>query len=77
MRKSGIVAVLLVVTSFFVANVGKRRDSWAGVAIYRAAKKTISDQVRILTPFFGCVRILWLRGKEIPQTTGASLFYES
>ena len=23
----------------YVAGVGKRRDSWAGVAIYRAAKK--------------------------------------
>jgi len=25
-----------------VSLVGKRRDSWAGVAIYRAAKKAIS-----------------------------------
>jgi hypothetical protein len=28
-----------------IASGGKRRDSWAGVAIYRAAKKTISYQV--------------------------------
>jgi hypothetical protein len=27
-----------------IASVGKRRDSWAGVAIYRAAKKAVSYQ---------------------------------
>jgi hypothetical protein len=30
----------------YIAGVGKRRDSWAGVAIYRAAKKAISYQDR-------------------------------
>jgi hypothetical protein len=30
----------------YIAGVGKRRDSWAGVAIYRAAKKAISYQGR-------------------------------
>jgi dTDP-4-amino-4,6-dideoxygalactose transaminase len=29
----------------YIASGGKRRDSWAGVAIYRAAKKAISYQV--------------------------------
>jgi len=28
----------------YIAGVGKRRDSWAGAAIYRAAKKAISYQ---------------------------------
>ena len=32
----------------YIASVGKRRDSWAGVAIYRAAKKPISYQVFII-----------------------------
>ena len=77
MRKNGIVAVLLVVTSFFVASVGKRRDSWVGVGTYRAAKKAISYQVRSLKSFSGCFRILLSGGKELPQTTGAFLFYES
>jgi len=31
----------------YIAGGGKRRDSWAGVAIYRAAKKAISYQVKI------------------------------
>jgi hypothetical protein len=30
----------------YIAGVGKRRDSWAGVAIYSAAKKAISYQGR-------------------------------
>jgi len=29
----------------YIASVGKRGDSWAGVGIYRAAKKAISYQV--------------------------------
>jgi hypothetical protein len=33
----------------FLTVVGKRRDSWAGKAIYRAAKKAISYQASSVT----------------------------
>jgi hypothetical protein len=36
-----------------IAGVGKRRDSWAGVAICRAAKKAISYQGSIWSLRFG------------------------
>jgi hypothetical protein len=31
----------------YIAGGGKRRDSWAGVAIYHAAKKAISYQATL------------------------------
>jgi len=31
----------------YIAGVGKRRDSWAGVPIYRTAKKAISYQATL------------------------------
>jgi hypothetical protein len=30
----------------YITGVGKRRDSWAGVAIYRAAIKAISYKIQ-------------------------------
>jgi len=34
----------------YIAGVGKRIDSWAGVVIYRAAKKAISYQAKFVKP---------------------------
>jgi hypothetical protein len=36
----------------YIASVGKRTDSWAGVAIYRAAKKAISYQDTLIGGYY-------------------------